>query len=355
MDLISIIVPIFNVATYIEECVISLINQSYVNIEIILINDCSTDNSLEICERLAQTDNRIRVFSNEKNEGVSISRNRGIALANGKYILFVDGDDIVDIQLCEMAMNEIWEKGVDTVHWGYKKFSNTTKEVIYERDPIMCDANIIEQPEIREKFLTYFTISYDDLYNWFTSRRGFDEAIYNLKQPGYCFRYLMSKDVIKLNKLHFCEGLGYGEDLIFVSEYLLCCSNIAILNKKLYFYRDRPNSIMHTKHSVDEKISSIMKKNNILYYVQQDKREEIAKLWKGQIVLIALNGARVHTLGEYKKLLSYPCVKDAIAGLKILKAPLQYKIAIGLLKMRMVAFYYIIIKVLSRGGFKYER
>lgn len=355
MELISIIVPVYNVAPYLEECVSSLSKQTYKNIEIILVNDCSKDNSLEICKKLANADSRIIVINNNKNSGVSYTRNHGLQVAKGKYILFVDSDDIVDKQLCELAINEMQTHKVDTVHWGYKKFNDETHEVFYEKDAVMKNFGVITQPAITDKFLPHFTISYDDLYSWFRSGKSFNEVIYDKKQPGYCYRYLMSKDVIDSNNLTFCEGVGYGEDLIFVSEYLLCCKSMAIMNRKLYYYRDRPGSAMHSKHSVEEKMGSILAKNNILRHVLPEEQQKIAGLWKGQTLLVALNGARVHSLKEYRKMLRYRCVREAISDISIKFAPLQYKVAIGLLKLRMVSIYYLIIRILSKGGFKYER
>lgn len=355
MELISIIVPVYNVASYLKECVKSLTQQTYRNIEIILVEDCSKDNSLQVCKELSAEDSRVVVLENEVNSGVSATRNNGLKAAKGKYILFVDSDDIVDNRLCEIAINEIQEEKVDTVHWGYKKFRDGTNEVFYEKDAVMKGAGVIYQPTIRDEFIPRFTISYNDIYSWFKSDKSFDEAIYNNKQPGYCFRYLMSKSVIDENNLRFCEDVGYGEDVIFVSEYLLCCKSVAILDYKLYLYRDRLESAMHKKHSPEEKVGSILAKNHILSYVGKEERRRISEQWKGQTLLIALNGARVHTLKEYKQLLSYKCIKEAISDFDTSNAPFQYRIAIGLLKVRAISVYYLIIKILSKGGFKYER
>ena len=94
-ELISVIVPIYNGEKYLAECVYSIINQTYKNIEILLMNDGSTDSSLSLCENFAKEDNRIRVI-NKKNTGVSDTRNKGVEMSNGKYILFVDCDDYLE-------------------------------------------------------------------------------------------------------------------------------------------------------------------------------------------------------------------------------------------------------------------
>lgn len=354
-DLISIIVPVYNIENYISACVESLINQTYANLEILLVNDCSTDNSLLVCEELANIDKRIRVISNTHNSGVSTTRNNGIKAATGKYILFVDGDDLIDASLCEMAMDAIICNNADSVHWGYMKFTDGTDEIFYKKGPVMSTYSVVEQPQLITEFLPHFTISYNDLYCWFTSGRSFDEVIFNRKHPGYCYRYLMSRDIIVNNNIKFCENVNYGEDLIFISQYIICSPKMAIINEMPYLYRDRQGSSMHKKRSIKEKIASIEAKEQILRYVKKGDEKEILDLWQGQIVLIALNGARVHTLKEYRQFMKYTCMRKAISGISLKDAPFQYKVAIGLLKCRLITVYYLIIRILSKGGFQYER
>ena len=112
-EIITIIVPVYNVEKYLERCTQSLVNQTYQNIEIILVDDCSTDSSPEICDRLAQTDNRIKVIHKEKNEGLGFARNTGIENASGDYILFIDSDDYFDLNTCEITKAKLEESGAD--------------------------------------------------------------------------------------------------------------------------------------------------------------------------------------------------------------------------------------------------
>ena len=98
MPKISVIVPIFNVEKYLKECLESIINQTFKDIEIICINDGSTDNSLDILNQYAEKDNRIKVIT-QSNQGLSAARNTGIKYANGEYISFIDSDDYIDTSL----------------------------------------------------------------------------------------------------------------------------------------------------------------------------------------------------------------------------------------------------------------
>ena len=105
-DCISIIIPIFNAEKYLEKCLISVIQQTYVNLEIILINDGSTDNSLNICQQIQQQDKRIRII-NQENKGASIARLKGIKQAKGKYLSFVDSDDLIEPDYIEQLVTAI--------------------------------------------------------------------------------------------------------------------------------------------------------------------------------------------------------------------------------------------------------
>ena len=104
-ELISIIVPIYNVSKYLDKCLNSLINQTYKNIEIILINDGSTDNSISICLKYKKKDKRIRLY-NKKNGGLSSARNMGIKYSKGNYLFFVDSDDFLDLEIIEYLYNK---------------------------------------------------------------------------------------------------------------------------------------------------------------------------------------------------------------------------------------------------------
>ena len=110
--LVSIVIPVYNVEKYIEKCLLSVINQTYKNLEIIIVNDGTKDNSLKICEKIKQMDERVKII-NQKNGGLSCARNTGIDNANGEYICFVDSDDFLENDFVEVLLNFAKEKNVD--------------------------------------------------------------------------------------------------------------------------------------------------------------------------------------------------------------------------------------------------
>jgi len=130
---ISVVVPIYNAEKYIEKCIESIINQTYKKIEILLINDGSTDNSKSICEMYAKKDNRIKIL-NQKNGGVSKARKNGIKHSNGQYITFVDADDYIDKEMYEIMIKKIESEKCDIVECGYI-FVDVNSNIINEKKP----------------------------------------------------------------------------------------------------------------------------------------------------------------------------------------------------------------------------
>ena len=149
MDLVSIIVPVYNVEKYVEECVQSLLTQSYKKLEIILVDDGSLDKSGEICDNLSLKDNRIKVL-HKKNGGLSDARNHGIDVATGKYVMFVDSDDIVDRDIVQDLYSYI------TAYQDLKLVVSELTHFFDENVPVVLhekDVEIIEKNDAIKEFL----------------------------------------------------------------------------------------------------------------------------------------------------------------------------------------------------------
>lgn len=205
MNKISIIIPVYNAEKYIEKCILSLIIQTYKEIEIILINDGSTDNSLKICKKFEQIDDRIKVYSKD-NGGVSSARNLGISKANGKYICFVDSDDIVDVDFCEILITNLENSNSDLSCCGYKIIKNNKEEKINKK--VKKVKYVIES-----KYM---------------------ELLKNYK--GFLCNKLYKKEIIDKNNLKLNESISMCEDLLFNFQYLDKCRKIVCSNEKKYNY-----------------------------------------------------------------------------------------------------------------------
>lgn len=348
---ISIIVPVYNVETYIEKCLQSICRQSYNNIEIIVVDDCSTDKSVAVCERYAAKDNRIRVLHSEKNQGVSAARNRGMEYANGDYYMFVDSDDWIEPELCENAVRCMQEnQRVDTVHWGYKCVAENGN-VESEVTPTLYPQRTIEQPEIFNKFIDTLVVSLNDLYEWFYSSQSYFEAIHSKKQMGAVWRYLFSATIIKDKHLQFPIGVDRGEDLVFLICYLQECRAIVNMEMIPYNYLQRKDSLFKDDTNVTQKIKHMEALEKTVQCVPAERREELRDKWRGQRILVVMNTARrlVKVKGfkqgyaEFKQIAVHQISRDAYHKIKLKGIPWKYKIAIGLIKYRMYLVFYLCI------------
>ncbi|MFA6939912.1 MAG: glycosyltransferase [Clostridiaceae bacterium] len=204
--LVSIVIPIYNVERYINKCIDTIINQTYSNLEIILIDDGSTDDSGRICEEYSLKDKRIKVI-HKKNSGVSSARNDGIKAATGDYIYFIDSDDFVELDLIKTAVLSAVENNSDVVVWGYTKVyvdknDCFLKSIIYVPDRICCSVDKISS----------------------LSSKINDELLGIL---GYVWNKLYRLEIIKRNHILFEENTSLYEDILF---NVLVLTNIKIIN-----------------------------------------------------------------------------------------------------------------------------
>lgn len=154
-DLISVVIPVYNVEMYIDKCVDSVINQTYKNLQIILVDDGSTDASGKLCDELAKKDNRITVI-HKKNGGLSSARNAGIDIAKGKYISFLDSDDFIDSTTVEKCVQRLKNNNADIVVFNrYNYYENGTKTLRYkiiEEDLVMDSEQAIYEMNSYKNF-----------------------------------------------------------------------------------------------------------------------------------------------------------------------------------------------------------
>ncbi len=219
-DLVSVIIPVYNVASYLDNCIRSAVEQTYRNIEIILIDDGSTDNSPQICDNWAKKDSRIKVI-HKKNGGVSAARNSGLDIAAGKYISFLDGDDQFLANTLEVALGSFTED-TDLVSFGYTIVSPEKK------DEILFQSN------------TYVNSTEEDRFNFIIG----PFFKYEIGWSVCCNVFLKSK--IDYFGLRFQVGHKMAEDKNFCLCYFSHCKKISVINKCLYNYYERSNSVTHT-------------------------------------------------------------------------------------------------------------
>ena len=208
----SIIVPVFNVEKKLTSCVDSLLNQTFEDIQIILINDGSTDKSGSICDEYSNIDKRVQTI-HTKNSGVSIARNIGLKYAQSIYVMFVDSDDRVESSLVEKLVNKAINEEVDFAMCGYNK-------VFISNDEIKTVQRFSCKPYSGD--VVGFIENIEDYV-----------GIPLLQGP--CWK-LFRREIISLHNIIFPEKMRYGEDAIFVYTFLKYVKHIKIIDEELYNY-----------------------------------------------------------------------------------------------------------------------
>lgn len=212
-ELVSIIIPVFNGEKHIEKCIKSLLKQTYQEIEVLIINDGSTDRTKEIVEECAKGDNRV-VLVNQKNEGVSVARNIGIERARGKYILFVDSDD----SLIENAINELVEES-----------SNSNYDIILFGFCVNGDSRRKNDTETLRKIEKLKLVN--------TKSQVINSIISTFNNiHGYIWRAMYLRKSLMVNNVLFPVGIKISEDYMFLLKAVAAAKSVKVISKELYLY-----------------------------------------------------------------------------------------------------------------------
>lgn len=267
--LVSVIVPVYNVQNYIERCIKSILDQSYKNIELILIDDGSTDNSKNICEQFTMKDKRVCLIS-KKNEGAGYARNVGIDLAKGKYIMFVDSDDYLLEYGIERAVSVIIKENADIVRFGhcsgkdnnysintrikpYKVYDN--KQVFRTRETDICVWGKLYKRSILGNIRYPKVSTYDD--EFVTYKFLYQAKKIVLLNEIYYYYYMSSNSIMRSRDKELPLGIvnAYEERKLYFKDkkedelYEITCKEYAIRLMLLYFKYDL---YRQAKYSKDE-------------------------------------------------------------------------------------------------------
>lgn len=225
-ELVSIIVPIYNIEKYVSQCIVSIIKQSYKNIEIILVDDGSTDNSGQICDEYADMDKRIRVFHTQ-NEGLVAARKRGVENARGTYILFVDGDDWIDENMVGYLLECAILNDAEIVTSGCIREYKNSSAIYFDhvREGLYASGR-------DKEYLCKNIIFSDNLSEW-----GILPFI-----VGKLIRTAIAYKVY----LDIPKEIHVGEDEAGTLACLLDAHSISVVHKAFYHYRQREDSIIHS-------------------------------------------------------------------------------------------------------------
>lgn len=318
MKKVSIIVPVYNGQDFINRCLNSLINQTYSNVEIIVINDGSTDNSLDLLKKY----NDKIILINKENSGVSDSRNLGLEKASGDYIMFCDIDDWYEKVTVEKAVCEIGNYDL----------------LKYRETRVFSDGSSIKRKENLAPML------YEKEEIDIVIRRLFDLS---WATHIYCFIY--KTEIIKKNNIRFNSKIRYAEDANFILQYLLKVKNIKVIDEYLYNYYENSNSVTNN-------YSSIFKNMENLQIFRSETLKILGNKYKKELDQFLLNLILLYLEKPFDILKTKKEIKDyykkicnslngLVNDLPSNNYSKKWKILIYLIKHNRYIFLYLYIKL----------
>lgn len=257
--LISIIVPVYNTQKYITKCVDSILQQSYQKIELILVDDGSTDGSSDICDLIKEKDRRVRVI-HSINSGAGDARNRGLDVACGEYIMFVDSDDYIDSQLCDKLLWGLKAKNAKCCMSGYQLVTEQDKGRCINSESIVC---VSGKEAIKKRYID--GCEYIDI----------------IGPCGKIYHWSMWKN------LRFTSGIYY-EDLDIMPFLYLHCDRIVCIPDIGYFYLQRVGSCSHGVDTDDKRYtdSLLIREKHITFFLKEGEKEVALSIMKSLLELI---------------------------------------------------------------------
>lgn len=258
MPEISIIVPVYNVEKYLKNCIDSILNQTFKDFELILVNDGSTDKSLDICKYYESIDSRIRII-NKQNGGLSSARNAGLDVFIGKYVGFIDSDDYIHPQMYEILYNQMTKNNADIGICDFEKVYDFNKEFLDNKFILNNEIESMNNEDALLKLLGEKAVKYIIMCN-----------------------KLYKKEIFQNER--FKEGIIH-EDEHIIHRLLYKAKNIIYIEKKLYFYLQREGSIMNKKLSIDTVDYLLACSDRIRFFSEKNLKDlklkwEAFYLWK---------------------------------------------------------------------------
>lgn len=279
MKKISVIVPIYNVEEYLEECLNSIVNQTYKNLEIILVNDGSKDKSIDIVNKYSKKDGRIRVL-NKYNGGLSSARNEGLLNATGEYIFHVDGDDFIDINSCEKLIKKAVEDDLDIVIGDIKIFSKNEERIW--QDNQMASDEVIDGKSYLKKY--YFL--------------G--------KGTNSVCNKLIRKELYNVGEISHPLTISLGEDGATLPKLILKAKKIGKIESSIYNYRHNVESMTKKRNKKIREYKEAFEIVKEYFYKNEEKKlfDKYSTIFKfnlyyAEVMVIPFKVAKHEKLEDY--------------------------------------------------------
>lgn len=280
MGKVSIIVPVYNREKALKRCIESILNQDYRDIEVILTDDGSRDDSFRIISEYAEKDGRV-IAVHKENGGVSSTRNKALSLATGDYIQFLDADDWIPFDSTKLLVREMEEKGVEMV---IGDFYRVVDDKVSRKGSIR-EAGVLKRNEYADRMM----LTPADFYY------------------GVLWNKLYRKEIIDRYHIVMDENISYCEDVIFNLEYLLHVNNVAVLKAPVYYYVKTEGSLVRQNMSIEKTVR--MKTSVIGYYndfyrniLDEEDYEERKPIIYGYLLAVSTDAFAIPFLSDTRKL-----------------------------------------------------
>lgn len=337
-NLISVIIPVYNVSLYLRQCLDSIINQTYTQLEILLINDGSTDDSLEICQEYALKDSRISVIS-QQNKGLAAARNKGLALASAEYLMFVDSDDWLALTTIETVFPFV--KGVDLVCFSFIKQ--------YEDKAVNRSFGLNGKYEAS-----------------FLQRRITGPLKGELSDPSHletlvtAWGKIYKTAIIRENSISAknIKDIGSWEDGLFNWEYLNYCKSVYILDEPFYNYRKFNPTSMTSNYKVDFLNKTIHLFDLMTANLNSNQKNEVFyEAFNNRICLSVIGLGVIETYNKaslfdkiknIKKILNSRYHKTAFSNLSLKYFPIHWKLFFFFAKYNMPLPLFLMLMAIKK-------
>ena len=335
---VSIIVAVYNLEALIDRCLQSLINQSLKDIEIILVNDCSTDDSLKVCQNAAKIDSRIKIVNKSVNQGLGMTRNSGIDVAEGEFLSFVDGDDYVELDLYEKAYNLAKQNNSDEVIYGYYNELNNGDLIGHE---VVSIKRTYEKDEVMQ-------LLFPEIIGTLPNEKS-DYSV------GFApWANIVRTEVIKANNLKFVsERELIYEDLMFALDKYQYINSVSILEGCYYHYCVNPVSLTQTiridRYDRLKEMYSYLKQNAAykkLLFCNEDVNIRFCRTMLSYIRLCIMQlSTNKKYIGKIKTITKDEMCREIMAKYPTQKLPLKQAVFAFLLKYRAYRLLYLITRM----------
>ena len=337
MPMISVIVPVYNTAKFLHRCIDSLINQTYKKTEIVLVDDGSKDDSLQICNEYASKHTNIVVFHKE-NAGQGLARNDGIKLSHGDYICFLDSDDYYEPDTCELLVKTMTENDADLCSYGYKIED--------------ADGNVVAIPKIKDRVYIGNKVKDDFILHYFGDSLKDD----NLRGVSSCMS-VFKKGLIVEHAIDFpSERIVSSEDSAFCLEYCKHVNKVVTISKPLYHYVQNSNSFCQSYR--DDRLELLISLQEMLtaYSQEYDNFDKV----KSRIAMTAWIDLITCFKQEYRNKNKKECiakfryysenctVKKALAALPLSELAPKQQVLLIALKCRLYNIVYLLVGLRSK-------